>query len=113
MKKSLMETSFFVQCLLDCDYLLQYEVGKTIFLLSFLYGKPHVISQCHCHWCIPVDIPSHFNKIVEQYNNLKQIEKITCKNVFLLLLHHMTLPLVHFNGYHKLFLKKLMSSIMI
>ena len=73
--------------LLDCDYLRQYEVGITVFLLSFLYEKSRAIGQCHCHWRISVDILSHFNKIVEQYNNLEQVERITCKNVFLLLLH--------------------------
>ena len=36
---------------------------------------------------IPVDILGHFNKIVEQYNKLKQAENFFCKNVFLLLLH--------------------------
>ena len=64
-------------CLLDCDYLRQYEVEITIFL-SFLYGKPHVTDQCHFHWHIPVNILSHFNKVIKQYNTLEQVERITC-----------------------------------
>ena len=41
------------------------------FLLFLLHRKLHAIGQCHCHWLIPVDIPSHFNKIVEQYSKFK------------------------------------------
>ena len=44
------------------------------FLLSFLCEKSHVIGQSRCHWRIPVDILSHFSKIVEQYNNLEQVK---------------------------------------
>ena len=57
--------------LLDCDYLLQYQVRTTVFYYLFLYGKSHATGQCHCHWRIPVDILGHFNKIVEQYNKFK------------------------------------------
>ena len=73
-----------LQYLLDCDYLRQYEVGITGFFFYYylFYMESHVIGQCHCHWRIPVDILSHFDKIVEQYNNLEQVERTTCKNVF-------------------------------
>ena len=42
----------------------------------------YVIGQCNCNSGIPVDILVYFNKI-----NSKQVERINCKNVFLLLLH--------------------------
>ena len=57
--------------LLDCDYLEQYEVELTA-LLFIIYEDR----------LIPVDILGHFNKIVGNIINLKQVERITCKNVF-------------------------------
>ena len=60
------------------------------FWLSFLHQKSHAIGQCNCHSRIPVDILRHFNKIVEQNNKFKVgwlVKMITCKYVFLLLLH--------------------------
>ena len=42
----------------------------------------YVIGQCNCNSGIPVDILVYFNKI-----SSKQVERINCKNVFLLLLH--------------------------
>ena len=57
--------------LLDCDYLEQYEVGLTA-LLFIIYEDR----------LIPVDILGHFNKIFGNIINLKQVERITCKNVF-------------------------------
>ena len=61
------------------------------YLFFNLYGKSHVIGQCHCHWRIAVDICWYqwisMDKTVEQYNNLEQVERVTRKNVFLLLLH--------------------------
>ena len=59
--------------LLDCNYLRLYQVGNL-----FLHWKSHVIGQCRCHWRLSVYILSHFKKIVEQYNNLGQVERITC-----------------------------------
>ena len=46
--------------LLDCDYLLQYEVGLTILQYIFYEGSS-----------IPVDIHAHFNKSLEQFNKYK------------------------------------------
>lgn len=57
--------------LLDCDYLEQYEVELTA-LLFIIYEDR----------LIPVDILGHFNKIFGNIINLKQVERITCKNVF-------------------------------
>ena len=60
------------------------------FLLSFLCGKSHAIGECNCHSGISVDILGHFNKIAAQYNKFKAgwlVKMITCKNIFLLLLH--------------------------
>ena len=57
--------------LLDCDYLEQYEVGLTA--LHFIIYEDRLI---------PVDILGYFNKIVGNIINLKQVERITCKNVF-------------------------------
>ena len=57
--------------LLDCDYLEQYEVG--LIALHFIIYEDRLI---------PVDILGYFNKIVGNIINLKQVERITCKNVF-------------------------------
>ena len=57
--------------LLDCDYLEQYEVELTA-LLFIIYEDR----------LIPVDILGHFNKIFGNIINLKQVERITWKNVF-------------------------------
>ena len=57
--------------LLDCNYLLQYEVGINVFYF-FLYGKSHAIGQYHRHWQrILVANIGYFNKIDEQYNKFK------------------------------------------
>ena len=74
--------------LLDCDYLLQYEEGINVFYYLF-YVESH-IGECNCHSGISVDILGHFNKIAAQYNKFKAgwlVKMITCKNIFLLLLH--------------------------
>ena len=46
--------------LLDCDYLLQYEVGLTV--LQYIFYEDS---------SIPVDIHAHFNKSLEQFNKYK------------------------------------------
>ena len=46
------------------------------FSLSLLYGKSHATGQCQCHWCIPVNVLGHINKIVEQYNKFNRVSRV-------------------------------------
>ena len=46
------------------------------FSLSLLYGKSHATGQCQCHWCIPVNVLGHINKIVEQYNKFNGVSRV-------------------------------------
>ena len=71
--------------LLDGDYLLQYEVGITVFYY-FFYMESHMsqtIAIGAFQWISQVILTKLLSNII----NLNQVEIITCKNVFLLLLH--------------------------
>ena len=65
------DTAITYRTLLSTGLRLPTSSKNNSFLLSFLHRKLHAIGQCHCHWLIPVDIPSHFNIIVEQYSKFK------------------------------------------
>ena len=73
--------------LLDCDYLLQYEVGITVFYYFFHMESHMSLSSAIAigafQWISQVILTKLLSNII----NLNQVEIITCKNVFLLLLH--------------------------
>ena len=72
--------------LLDCDYLLQYEVGITVFYYLF-----HMESHMPFASAIPIGAFRWISQAIltkmGNIINLRYVEIITCKNVLLLLLH--------------------------